>query len=444
MLLASLYLILKEKPASALAAFGLSFAVKAQAVFFAPFLAILFLQKRIRWKYALAVAAAYLLAVLPVVALGRPLMETLLIYVNQANMVEKLSANAPNLYYLFPYDVYERVLPFGLVTAIVLIPLWIFSSAKNAKLFDAQKLVFYAFISTALTPFLLPKMHDRYFYPADVFSIALAFHDPRFWFLPIIYQVVSTASISVFLFNVNTDAVVFAAIANSLTIAYILREQWKLEGWKTPGPAANFFFSWLTAALVPFLILGISAKLALTPLYFRIEYNVQEMLNELQPLSKYDLIVKSSNAIKYLTGDKEIRFLTRLRLSNGENMFAEEEYFRLQNAKKELREAYFYWLTCALTLYAAGLFAWSKNWLALFQRGVKKGAQIAIGAGLLFLPAALFALAKTPTLFLFQLFSIRVWQGAAAAVSALTIVVGSLFIFLTEPAQKEASACAPR
>ncbi|MCA2001315.1 MAG: hypothetical protein LDL51_05585 [Chloroflexi bacterium] len=440
MLLASLYLILKEKPASAMAAFGLSLATKAQAVFFAPFLAILFLQKRIRWTYGLVVPVAYLLAALPVVALGRPLSDTLLVYFNQANMVEKLSANAPNLYYLFPYDVYERVLPFGLLTAVVLISLWIISSTKNAKLFDAKNLVLYAFLSTALTPFLLPKMHDRYFYPADVFSIALAFHDPRFWFAPIVYQLISTASISVFLFNASVDVVVFAGLINSLVVAYLLREQWKGEASKVTAPPASSIFSWLIAILTPLVILGISARTAFTPLYFRIEYNVQNILKEPLVLSKYDLIVKSSNSIKYLTTDREIGFLTRLRLSNGEKMFSEEEYPILQNAKKELREVYFYWLTCALILYVAGLFAWSKNWLALFLSGVKKGARIAVGAGLLFLPGALFALTKTPNIFLLQLFSIRVWQGVVVAISLLTLLLGLFILLLIKPAPTKAQA----
>ena len=37
-------------------------------------------------------------------------------------------------------------------------------------------------MSVALVPFLLPKMHDRYFYPADIFSLLAAFYMPEFGF----------------------------------------------------------------------------------------------------------------------------------------------------------------------------------------------------------------------------------------------------------------------
>jgi hypothetical protein len=32
-------------------------------------------------------------------------------------------------------------------------------------------------------------MHDRYFLSADVFSIGLALLDPRFWFVPLFFQI---------------------------------------------------------------------------------------------------------------------------------------------------------------------------------------------------------------------------------------------------------------
>ena len=54
-------------------------------------------------------------------------------------------------------------------------------------------------VSVALTPFLLPKMHDRYFYPADVMSILLAFSVPQFWFVPLCYQVISSLVYAIFL-----------------------------------------------------------------------------------------------------------------------------------------------------------------------------------------------------------------------------------------------------
>jgi hypothetical protein len=41
---------------------------------------------------------------------------------------------------------------------------------------------------------LLPKMHDQYFYPADVFSFMAATLVPEIWFIPILFQISSGAA----------------------------------------------------------------------------------------------------------------------------------------------------------------------------------------------------------------------------------------------------------
>lgn len=436
MLLASLYFVLKERPAAAMATFGVSLATKAQAIFFIPFLGVLFLQKRIHWKYSFVTPVVYLLSILPVVLLGRPFLETLFIYANQANTLKKLSANAPNLYYLFPYDVYERVLPFGLVIAVILIPLWIFSSAKNAKSSNSN-LLLYSFISTTLTPFILPKMHDRYFYPADVFSILLAFYNPSYWFAPILYQFMSTVAISVFLFNGNILILKFAGILNSILIAFFLREQWKLEGQTTAKPVTASIISWLIALLIPLVVLGTSARAIFTPLYFRVEYNIQNLLNEPQLHPNYDLIVKASNVTKYLTSDRETQFLTKLNFLDEEKMFAEEELSLLQNAKKEFRVISFYKLIVFLSLYLIVLFVWAKNWPDIFHHGIKKGAWITMGLGLVFLFPALFWINDPQGIFMFQIFSGRFWQDAVITISALTTGAGVLIAFIARSISKK-------
>jgi len=36
-----------------------------------------------------------------------------------------------------------------------------------------------------MAPYFLPKMHDRYFYPADVLSIAYGFYFPAQFYVPV-------------------------------------------------------------------------------------------------------------------------------------------------------------------------------------------------------------------------------------------------------------------
>ena len=41
-------------------------------------------------------------------------------------------------------------------------------------------------ISALAVPYFLPKMHERYFFVADLFSVIFAFYFPRYFFLPIV------------------------------------------------------------------------------------------------------------------------------------------------------------------------------------------------------------------------------------------------------------------
>ena len=56
-------------------------------------------------------------------------------------------------------------------------------------------------IAVMFMPFFLPKMHERYFYPADVLSVAFAFYCPRLFYIPVLIEEVSFFSYQPFLFE---------------------------------------------------------------------------------------------------------------------------------------------------------------------------------------------------------------------------------------------------
>jgi len=68
-----------------------------------------------------------------------------------------------------------------------------------------------ALVSVLFIPFFLPKMHDRYFYPADVISIIYAFYFPQYFFVPIGIIVASFFAYQPTLFNAETVPMGFLA-----------------------------------------------------------------------------------------------------------------------------------------------------------------------------------------------------------------------------------------
>ncbi len=81
-ILASLFFVLKERPIPALVFFGVAFAFKAQAIFFAPFLLLLTLKRRIPWQGYLVVPVIYLVMMVPALLAGRTLSSVISVYLN--------------------------------------------------------------------------------------------------------------------------------------------------------------------------------------------------------------------------------------------------------------------------------------------------------------------------------------------------------------------------
>ncbi|MGB8214899.1 MAG: hypothetical protein WCE68_15195 [Anaerolineales bacterium] len=197
-LLACFYYILKEKPLPAMVFFAIAFAVKPQAAFLGPFLVLMFLKKRIHWSHFGLIPVVYAVLFLPVILLGKPAFGALTLYGSEVGSFTQASMNAPNLYVFIRPGGYSLAAPLGLTIAAILVLAWLFIYwRRNFKLTPAL-LVYLALVSVAWVPFILPRMHDRYFYPADVFSILLAFFTPELWFVPVGYQ-----GISVLVYSIN-------------------------------------------------------------------------------------------------------------------------------------------------------------------------------------------------------------------------------------------------
>ena len=65
-----------------------------------------------------------------------------------------------------------------------------------------------------LAPFLLPKMHERYFFPAAVFAIVLAFYRPRSALIALLFQLTVLLSYLPYLKGYPVVTVQLAAVAN--------------------------------------------------------------------------------------------------------------------------------------------------------------------------------------------------------------------------------------
>jgi Gpi18-like mannosyltransferase len=191
--LGGVYFLLRRRPWLAGVFFGLSLAFKLQAVFLFPLLLVLALRKWIPWRVLLAVPGVVLLLDVPALLVGAPMGRLLSVYAEQTSTYTELSLLAPSIYQFLPASADAAVIrPIGIaVTGLVILGLCLGVLLSRVRLTTA-KVVLMGATSAVLMPFLLPSMHERYFYLAEVLTVIAAFYLPRrLWYVPVLVQVAS-------------------------------------------------------------------------------------------------------------------------------------------------------------------------------------------------------------------------------------------------------------
>jgi len=216
------YFAIRERSAAACITFGCAFAFKLQSIFLAPLVAVLVLRRVVRPAHLLWIPVPYLVAIIPCWLTGRPLADLLSIYVRQARWDTALSVDAPNVFaWIHPPEPVGVALGLGVAAAAC--AAYVVGASRDRSPLTSTRLVLLATLALVLFPFVLPRMHERYFYAADVFSVALAFQMPRLAWLPIAIGAASLLSYTSFLWGTTIVPVPILAIVIGVALAALVR-----------------------------------------------------------------------------------------------------------------------------------------------------------------------------------------------------------------------------
>ncbi len=268
--LGSLYFLLKERPGWACVFFGLALAFKLQAIFCAPVLFVLLLKKQLPLRYLVLIPLVFMLLLTPALLAGRNVQSLLSIYVQQASSGgsagtnifnqngagsfrpgsgssgqpagngagrsgqgygggpgatasagSSLTLNAPSFYQWLPANAPAdswKWLGIGLA-ALFILALSVLLLRNRQRLTTALLLKITLLFALAM-PFLLPEMHERYFYLADVVSILYAFYFPRAFYVALIAQLCSLLSYMPYL--MHTQIVPLSYVAGAVLILIVI------------------------------------------------------------------------------------------------------------------------------------------------------------------------------------------------------------------------------
>jgi Gpi18-like mannosyltransferase len=191
-LLAFAYYLIRNCPFQAILVYAIALSLKVQAIFLAPFLIYLLLGGAIPLTAVILPPMIYGLLMLPAALAGRGWISLIKVYAGQAGFMHALSAHAPNAYMFFQDFLSERARSYATYAGLLLAGLA--SLAALASHFRVRPPLPPLFIILAmilwlgLEPSLLPRMHDRYFFPADMIAFLFACLAPRAWWIALLFQ----------------------------------------------------------------------------------------------------------------------------------------------------------------------------------------------------------------------------------------------------------------
>ncbi len=174
--LLGLWLGLTGRPVLSMCCFTLSFGFKLQAVFIMPVMAVLWFRGDYKLRHFVLFPVFYVLLVLPAVMLGKPFIETLSLYASQTGSIGSgLNYNSPSVYAFFWRSPETRdAANLGIVGAFTFMLTVLLFCFLHRRRLTVRAVMAAALLFAVGIPFLLPHMHERYFFGGDVLSVVLA------------------------------------------------------------------------------------------------------------------------------------------------------------------------------------------------------------------------------------------------------------------------------
>ncbi len=221
-LIMSIYYIFTRKYSTALILFTVAFIFKVQAMILAPVFILLTFNRTIKWRLLFLAPLSYFAGLIPAFIVGYPILGTFTTYLDQTDSYHALSMNAPTLYAFVSNRFYDMLSPLGGLFGLVCCGLLIWVVLRSKTELTNEKLILFIITIFTVMPYILPKMHERYFYPASIAAIMLPFYWPKFRMVPIVLQCTSLLSYMIFLRGYEILPLAIPALINGILVIVLL------------------------------------------------------------------------------------------------------------------------------------------------------------------------------------------------------------------------------
>ena len=235
---ASLYCLLRDKKYASVILYGVAFSFKLQAIFIAPLFAVLWFKRKIPFLSPLYILGVYFLFCIPAWIAGQPLSDLLTVYFYQAGEYIRLTLNAPTFAALLgniqqnSWNIISTTL---VIFTLCLTVLAMYLCGRKAE-WKKESVIDFALLFALGVTFFLPRMHERYFYLADLIAIVYAFARPKRAYTALLTQFCSFYAIARFLFGASYLSLEFVALVQLINLVLLCVAL--IKEYKKPIPVA--------------------------------------------------------------------------------------------------------------------------------------------------------------------------------------------------------------
>ena len=223
-----LYYIIKGDDRIAMIMVGLSFSFKLQAVFIFPAVGILVVLKKIRWRMLLWIPSVYIISIIPETLAGRSFINLLTLYKSQTGMFSLLTLGLPNIYSLIETKG-PKTASAGIYFSMFVFISMMYYYVSNKKIKITKNILIGIQALTAfIVPFVLPHMHERYYYFAEIMIVIFGFYYRKTAFLILLSQYNSMQLYFRYLNKkqaVDSRFLALLWIVNAIVIFYTLQKE---------------------------------------------------------------------------------------------------------------------------------------------------------------------------------------------------------------------------
>ena len=176
--LLSLLHLMKRNDNRAFIYMAFAYSFKQQAIFFVPFIVLMWLKNKVKIRYVLWIPVVHVLAMVPAAIAGRSWGDLLGTYGRQVQMFSRLTMNYPSIYTIVSGDLSSAgrkiLISAGTMATVIIMGVLAYYVYKKNFEVTGKYMVTLVVFTAEICCFCLPAMHERYGYIPEVVAVIYA------------------------------------------------------------------------------------------------------------------------------------------------------------------------------------------------------------------------------------------------------------------------------